>query len=83
MSENLNCPKCSSPMEKGVKLDFIGSSQVYPAHWMLAKNAEILKISSGKTVNLLSVPNYSNYLLSVITHRCTVCGFLEEYANKM
>ena len=78
---SLKCPKCSNTMESGVKIDFIGSTQVYPERWMNSAIANSLGIVPGKTVNLIPSVKFAEHLIPVKSFRCTSCGFLEAYAQ--
>ena len=73
MSEsNLNCPKCSAPMEEGFVVDHTYGASV-PSNWV---EGEPVK-SFWQGTKLSGKKQYR-----VETYRCVRCGYLESYAKE-
>jgi hypothetical protein len=59
-----NCPKCRGPMEVGSVSDHLGGGML-KAQWV-----------DGAKVGLFK----SARQITIVSHRCKLCGFLEQYA---
>lgn len=64
------CPKCQQPMERGFLPEYVHARAARPSIWVRGRPQGSLWFG------IKVPPNY----LTIITYRCTGCGYLESYA---
>lgn len=70
-SENINCPKCDSPMINGKMLELLDAFTQHQNIW--------IEIKSKKEIDSSGIDPES-YI--AIIYRCSKCVFLESYAKE-
>ena len=72
--EGIRCPKCNGVMVQGFIIDFMGTKFSVVSNW--------IEGAPGKATWFgTSVPAPAEKCIPVGTFRCSVCGFLESYAQ--
>ena len=71
MATERTCGKCSGPMEVGFLRDRLGGASV-AAQWIAGHPEQ----SAMGGVKIREKPRYQ-----VDVFRCTLCGYMEQYAN--
>lgn len=72
MSDETICPKCGQPMKRGFIPELSHASSV--SMWVEGEPERSFWAAGVK------VPE--DKAISIVTYRCTACGFLESYARK-
>ena len=73
-TEAIRCPKCNGVMVQGFIIDFKGTKFSAVSNWVEGAPGEATWFGT-------SVPAPAEKCIPVGTFRCSVCGFLESYAQ--
>ena len=70
----IQCPKCNGEMVQGFIIDFKGTKSSIVSNWVEGAPGKATWFGT-------SIPAPAEKCIPVGTFRCSVCGFLESYAQ--